>query len=73
MVESLMVEQIFDSFVPYSALRSHGIFYTRVHLNRLMKAGTFPAAVQLSPNRVAWRLSEIESWKTSRPPARNAA
>jgi prophage regulatory protein len=58
-----------DVFVPYDGLREHGIPYTRVHLNRLMKAGKFPASVRLSENRIAWRLSELQVWKATRPTA----
>ena len=57
-------------FVTYDELPSHGVPYTRVHLNRLMRKGLFPIAVQLSPNRIAWRVSDVEQWKANRPPAR---
>ena len=62
-----------DVFIPYDRLLDHGVPYTRVHLNRLMRKGLFPVAVQLSPNRIAWRLADVEQWKASRPPARSAA
>jgi predicted DNA-binding transcriptional regulator AlpA len=37
----------------------------------MMRAGTFPAAVQISPNRIGWRLSDLEEWKRQRPLARS--
>ncbi len=58
-----------DLFVSFEQLSVHGITYTRVHLRRLMRAGRFPAPVQLSANRVAWRLSDLARWKASRPTA----
>lgn len=59
-----------DIFVPYSQLAEHGISYSRVWLNKMMRRREFPAAIQLSQNRIAWRLSELEGWKKSRPRAR---
>ena len=50
-----------DVFITYDQLLDHGVPYTRVHLNRLMRKGLFPVAVQLSPNRIAWRLAESNS------------
>jgi prophage regulatory protein len=46
---------------------NYGIGYCRIHLNRLVKAGEFPAPIQLSPNRIGWRQSDIEGWLESRP------
>jgi predicted DNA-binding transcriptional regulator AlpA len=40
---------------------------SRVQLWRDIRAGSFPAPVELGPNRVAWVRSEIEAWKSSRP------
>jgi len=31
------------------------------------KPSTFPAPVQLGPNSIGWRKSEIEAWLNSRP------
>jgi Prophage CP4-57 regulatory protein (AlpA) len=62
-----------ELFVPYMEFDQHGVpLYSRVHPTRLMRAGLFPAAVQLSGNRIAWRLSDLERWKASRPVARAA-
>lgn len=59
-----------EIFITFPDLREHGISYCRVHLGRLMDKGEFPMAVRLSANRIAWRLSEVERWKQSRPAAR---
>lgn len=36
--------------------------YSRMHIDRLEKAGLFPRRIRLSPGRVVWRLSDIEAW-----------
>ena len=36
--------------------------YTPQHIHRLEKAGMFPRRLQLGPNRVGWRLIDIENW-----------
>jgi len=59
-----------EVFVSYDQLATHGIKFTRVHIRRLISRGLFPAPVLLSPNRVAWRLSDIAAWKSSRPATR---
>ena len=43
--------------------------YTPQHIHRLEKAGRFPQRLQLGPNRVGWRLSDIEAWINARLPA----
>jgi prophage regulatory protein len=40
---------------------------------RMIKAGLAPAPVQVSPNRVAWRESDIEAWQAARKPRSQAA
>ena len=58
-------------YVSYAELPNHGVpRYTRVHLGRMMSAGLFPPAYQLSPNRIGWLLSDLETWKQNRPLAR---
>ena len=32
---------------------------------RMIKAGKFPAAVRISPGRIAWRESDISEWQRS--------
>ena len=56
------------AFVFYHELPAHGVpRYSRVHLYRLMARGQFPLQVQISPNRVGWRLSSISEWVANRP------
>jgi prophage regulatory protein len=43
--------------------------YTPQHIHRLEKAGRFPRRLQLGPNRVGWRLTDIEAWINERLPA----
>lgn len=43
--------------------------YTPQHIHRLEKAGRFPKRLQLGPNRVGWRLTDIEDWINGRQPA----
>jgi prophage regulatory protein len=43
--------------------------YTPQHIHRLEKAGRFPKRLQLGPNRVGWRLTDIETWINGRQPA----
>jgi hypothetical protein len=57
-----------DSFITYDQLPNYGIpKYSRVHIRRLMARGLFPRPVMLSPNRIAWRKSDVAAWKASRP------
>lgn len=43
-----------------------GIDYSRMHIDRLEKAGNFPARVQVGPNTVAWVEEEIDAWQKAR-------
>lgn len=36
-------------------------------MDDLIKAGAFPKPRQLSPKRVGWKVSELETWCDSRP------
>ncbi len=45
-----------------------GIRYSRVHIARLVKAGGFPAPLQLSPKRIGWREDVLDAWIASRQP-----
>jgi predicted DNA-binding transcriptional regulator AlpA len=61
-----------DPFVTYPELVNFGVPpFSRKHLLDLQKRGQFPKAIELSPNRIAWKLSEIQSWRASRPVARS--
>ena len=46
--------------------------YTPQHIHRLERAGRFPRRLQLGPNRVGWRLVDIERWINERVPAATA-
>jgi len=54
------------TFITFEQLCLLGINYSRVHLRRLIRDGDFPAAYELSPNRVAWKRSEIMLWLANR-------
>jgi predicted DNA-binding transcriptional regulator AlpA len=43
----------------YEDLKEFGITYSRMTLWRRMKDQTFPKAVRLGGNRIAWRRDEI--------------
>lgn len=45
---------------------------TRLYLWRAVKAGHFPAPVQLSPGRIAWNSVFVDRWAESRPPVNYA-
>lgn len=47
--------------------------YTPQHIHRLEKAGRFPRRLQLGPNRVGWRLVDIEKWVNERTAGANPA
>jgi prophage regulatory protein len=47
-------------------LHERGILYSRVHLDRLIEAGAFPAPVRLGPSRRAWIEAEIDAWIAAR-------
>jgi prophage regulatory protein len=53
--------------IGYQDLRPKGLPYTRQHIRHLEQAGEFPASVQLSPNRIAWRENEVDAWIAARP------
>lgn len=36
--------------------------FSKTHIDRLEKAGQFPARIHLGPGRVIWRLSEVLAW-----------
>jgi hypothetical protein len=59
-----------EVFITYCQLPEHGVpIYSRVHTRRLIARGLFPRPVMLSPNRIAWRKSDLAAWKASRPKA----
>ena len=41
---------------------SDRVGYHPVHIRRLVKAGKFPAPVQLGPRSVGWLESDVDEW-----------
>jgi len=58
--------------VTYPELSGYGIKYTRKHLIDLQRDGLFPAARQISANRIAWEEDSILPFLASRPVATSA-
>ena len=46
---------------------------SRVQRWRRVRAGTFPAPIQLGPNSIGWWEDEIEAWLAARPRVSYAA
>lgn len=46
--------------------------YTRMHIDRLEKAGDFPKRVRLGPNSVGWLEEEVDAWVKARAATRAA-
>jgi prophage regulatory protein len=45
----------------YDDLRARGIRYSRTHIWRMVRAGRFPAPVQIGAGRNAWVEEEIDA------------
>ena len=57
----------------FPELRSlKGIDYSRVHIDRLEKAGKFPKRLHLGENSVGWLEDEIDAWIAGKAAARDA-
>jgi prophage regulatory protein len=50
----------------FEGLASKGIDYSRQHVDRLIKAGTFPRPIKLGKNRNAWIEEEIDAYVEAR-------
>lgn len=59
-------------FIRYQQLKDRGIPWTRVHLGRLVRAGEFPAPVNLGGNSIAWVEAEVDAWAAERAASRSA-
>lgn len=44
-----------------------GISYSRDHLRRKVRDGSFPAPIKLSERRIAWPEEAIDAWLAERP------
>lgn len=53
-------------FLRYEDLKAVGIPFSRVHVDRLQKAGQFPKKIKLGPNTAAYLESEIAAWIEAR-------
>ena len=62
-----------ETYIPFRGLRPLGIPYCRLHINRMVERGAFPAPVWFSYNRKMWKLSELESWLATRLPGARPA
>jgi prophage regulatory protein len=60
-----------DRLLTLAQLRERGINYSRVHLARLEKKGTFPTRLRPSERRIGWLESEISAWMKCKAAARN--
>jgi predicted DNA-binding transcriptional regulator AlpA len=52
---------------------SSGRAYSRKHLIDMMRRGQWPRATQISPNRIAWRLSELQRHFATLPVAKSVS
>ena len=60
-------------FITFNELKPlKGISWTRMHLDRLEKAGRFPKRVHLSRQSIAWVESEIDDFLAERLAERDA-
>ena len=57
-----------DALLSWAALRDL-IPLSRPQIWRLRSAGQFPQPIRLSPNRIAWKASDVLRWIESRPTA----
>jgi prophage regulatory protein len=57
-----------DALLSWEALRDL-IPLSRPQIWRLRSAGQFPQPIRLSPNRIAWKASDVLRWIESRPTA----
>jgi predicted DNA-binding transcriptional regulator AlpA len=57
-------------FITYPELKPlKNIDFSRVHINRMTDAGTWPPAWRISENRIAWDEDEVDRFLATRPPA----
>ena len=53
-------------FYRYDELKTVGIPFSRVHCDRLQRAGKFPRKIHLGGNTVVYRADEIDAWIDAR-------
>jgi len=52
---------------------TYGVGWSRMHIDRLEKAGRFPKRVHVGPNTIAWWSDEIEAMLEARSAERDNA
>ncbi|MBN8872840.1 MAG: hypothetical protein BGO51_28455 [Rhodospirillales bacterium 69-11] len=57
----------------YADLKSKGFPWSRMHIDRLEKAGKFPKRLHLGPSTVAWVEEEIDAYLATKMAEREAA
>ena len=58
-------------FVSFADLPRYGVPpFSRVHILRMQRDGKFSLQLQISDNRVGWRLHSILDWVANRPPSK---
>lgn len=60
-------------FLRYRDLRARGIPWSRMHVDRLEKAGRFPRRVQLGESTVVWVEAEIDAFVEGKVAERDKA
>ena len=60
-----------EVIITYNDLPAFGIKFTRVHINRLIAEGEFPAAIRLSKNRIGWSRQSIREFVRGRSTVAN--
>ena len=58
------------TLLAFSDLQTKGIPFSRQHIFRLVKRGSFPAPVKLGQGTNRWIESEIDDWLAARAAAR---
>jgi prophage regulatory protein len=52
-----------------SLVEKKGIGFSRDHLRRKVKEGSFPAPIKLGERRIAWDEDVVDAWLAARPSA----
>jgi prophage regulatory protein len=53
--------------IAFDQLAEKGVRYSRTHLRRRIREGSFPAPVQLGKHRIGWHENVIDAWLKDRP------
>ena len=67
MQDQKQIDDMSARFLSYQQLKAvKGIPFSRIHVDRLEKAGRFPRRVRLAESTVAWVESEVDAWSAAR-------